>query len=107
MISAGPETFFGGIDAALDEERRAHAERDVERRDESKVGPVGALEDEAVAEGASERVGRDEDPLRARAMCRAETSELGDEWIHATSLRRLTGPDNQGCLSSKQTTPNH
>jgi len=69
--------------------RSAHPERDVERRDEAKVGPVCPLEDEAVAECASERVGRDRDPLGAGAISRAETSELGDEWIHATSLPHL------------------
>ena len=37
---------------------------------------------------AADRVAGDKDPLRAGAMCRAETSELGDEWIHATFLHR-------------------
>ena len=33
----------GRVNAALDQEWRAHEERDVERRDEPEVGPVGAL----------------------------------------------------------------
>ena len=76
------EPLFGRIDAALDEERRAHAERDVERRDEAQVDPVGALEGEPLAERAADRVRRHEDPLRARGMGRAETFQLVDKWIH-------------------------
>ena len=87
------EAFFRGIDAALDQERRAHAERDVERRDEAEVEPVGALERYPLAQRATQRVGRDEDPLRARAMRRAEMRELGNERIHATTfLHQLAGP---------------
>lgn len=47
----------------LDEERRAHKERDIEGRDEPKVGPVGALEDQPVAERPADRVRRDKHPL--------------------------------------------
>jgi hypothetical protein len=39
-----PEPFFGGIDAALDEERRSHAQRDVEWRDESQIRPISPFE---------------------------------------------------------------
>src|SRR5207247_1775662 len=87
-----------------DEERCTHPERDVERRDEAKVGPIGALEDKPVAECPSERVGRDKDPLRAGAMGGAETSQLGDEWIHATSLRSavsLSGVLSRVCLARR------
>ena len=51
------------------------------------LDPEGAGHD---LKGAAKRVGRDEGPLRAGALDRAKMSELGDEWIHATSLRRLT-----------------
>src|SRR5688572_27696069 len=38
------EAVFRWIDAALNEERRAHPKRDVERRNEAEIQPVGALE---------------------------------------------------------------
>jgi len=44
------ETIFGRIDAALDEERCTHAQRDVERRYESQVKPVRAFSDDPFAE---------------------------------------------------------
>ena len=81
--------------------RSAHPERDVEKRDEAKVGPVGAFEDEAVTERASECVSRDKDPLRTRAMCRAETSELGDKWIHTISLPRFNEPELRVVLATE------
>ena len=83
---------FGRIDAALDEERCAHAERDVERRHEAEVEPVGAFARDPLAERASERVRRHENPFRAGTVFGAETSELGDEWIHATSRHRPCEP---------------
>ena len=44
------EVFLGRIDAALDEKRRAHAERNIERRHEPQIQPAGALECDPLAE---------------------------------------------------------
>ena len=93
MISAGPSPSSDGSMPRSTRNGAPIRTRDVERRDEAKVGPVGALEDETVAECPSERVGRNKNPLRAGAMCRAETSELGDEWIHDISVRRRADAD--------------
>ena len=82
------EPLFRRVDAALDEERRAHAERDVERRDEAEVRPVGALEHEPVAERAADGVRRHEHPLRARGMRAAELLQLVDE----EGIHRVTTP---------------
>ena len=82
----GTESLFRRFDATLDEEWRAHAKRDVERRHESEVQPVGPAERDALADRSADRVRRDKDPLRTRGMRRAETGELADEWIHVTSL---------------------
>ena len=90
IISAGPRPSSDGSMPRSTQERRAHAERDVERRHEAQVEPVRAFEGDPLAERPADRVCRDKHPLRARALVRAETSELGDEWIHTTSLRRLT-----------------
>ena len=79
------EFLLGRVDATLDEERRAHGERDVERRDEPEVGPVGALEDESVAKRSTDRVRGHEDPLRSRRECPAEGLQLVDKWIHVSS----------------------
>ena len=80
------ELLLGRVDAALDEERRAHAERDVEGRDEPEVGPVGALEDQSIAERPADGVRRHEHPLRSRGIGRAETFQLVDKWVHVSLL---------------------
>jgi hypothetical protein len=43
-------------------------------------------------------VRRDKDPLGAGAMDRAETSELGDEWIHATSCADQLNGSRDSCV---------
>ena len=62
------ELFLGRIDAALDEKRRAHAERDVEWRHEPQIHPVGALEHDPLAERSANGMRGYKDPLRARGM---------------------------------------
>ena len=47
----------------LNEEWRAHAQRDVERRHEPEVQPVRPFECETLTDGAADRVRWDEDPL--------------------------------------------
>ena len=74
------ESFFGRIDAAFDEKRRAHAEGDVERSDEAEVQPVGASEGQAFTERAANRVGGNEDPLGASVVKTTQLGELCDEW---------------------------
>ena len=81
------QLLLGRVDAALDEERRAHAERDVERCDEPEVGPVGALEDQPVAERPANGVRRDKHPLRSRGIGRAETFQLVDKRVHVRLLQ--------------------
>ena len=88
------------MDTALDEERCAHAERDVEGCHEAEVEPVGALERDPLAERTAEGVGRYKDPFCTGAMYCAETSELGDEWIHAISLRPLGEPHHPGAFAN-------
>jgi hypothetical protein len=85
----GAEPFLRRIDAALHQERRAHRRGDVERRDELQVRPVGAAEHEAIAQGAPDRVRRDEHPLRARRLRGTEAPELIDERAHATTRDRI------------------
>ncbi len=79
----GAESFFRRIDAALHEERRTHAKRDVEWRHEAQVEPVRPAERDALADGSPDSVSRDKDPLRARDMCATEVRELLNEWIHS------------------------
>ena len=40
----GTKTFFGRMDAALNEERGSHAQRNIEWGNEAEVEPVGAFE---------------------------------------------------------------
>jgi hypothetical protein len=67
---------------ALDEERRAHEERDIERCDKPEVSPVGALEDQSIAEGPAYGVRRDKHPFRSRGECPTDGFQLVDKGIH-------------------------
>ena len=96
------EALFRRVDAALDEERRAHAQRDVERRDEAQVQPVGAAERDALAERAAERVRRHEHPLRAGALGRTQTSELGDERIDRRLRNVQSIATRRSCQSARR-----
>ncbi len=58
---------------------------------------LGATESQPFAKRAADGVCRDEYPLPAGEMGRAKTSELGDKWIHATSLRRSAEREHRGC----------
>jgi len=107
----GTESLFRRIDPALDEERRSHAQRDVERRDETQIQPVRALEGDPLAERAANGVGRYKDPLAARHVRTAQPRKLIDEgiprgWRQITTLPdrvrtclvnlgQLGGPDNE------------
>ena len=81
------QILLGGVNPALDEERRAHGQRDVEGCDETQVGPVGALEDQPVAEGPADGVRRDKHPLRSCGIGRAETFQLANKRVHVNCRR--------------------
>ena len=97
-----PQFLLGRVDAALDEERRAHEERDVERRDEPEVGPVGALEGQPVAEGPANDMRRDKDPFRSGRECPTERLQLVDKRIHGGSMRFSCASTiaPQGCVAA-------
>ena len=75
------EVFLGRIDAALDEKRRAHAERDIEWRHEPQIQPAGALERDPLAERSANGMRGYKNPFRARGMRATQGRQLIDEGI--------------------------
>jgi hypothetical protein len=87
IIKCRAETFFRWVDPALDQGRRAHAERDIERRHEPQVQPIGSAQRNPLTDGPANGVRRHEHPLRAGAVRTTELSELIDEGIHLLNVR--------------------
>ena len=69
----------GRIDAALEEERSAHPNGDVERRDEAQIQPVRAVKSDPLSERPTDCMRRDEHPLGARNVCPTEFRQLQHE----------------------------
>jgi hypothetical protein len=64
-----------------------HPQREVERRDDSKVGPVDLAAGEAVAQRVAKGVRRDDDPLRTCGPLTTHVAELPDEGIRHSVIR--------------------
>jgi hypothetical protein len=73
----------------FDEERSSHPQRYVERSNETQIEPVRSFESDPFTQSATDCVGRDKDPLRARGIRDAEALQLIDEGIHFYLMSQL------------------
>ena len=65
-------SLFRRFDPALDEKRRAHAQRQIERSHEPEVQPVRAAQGNPLSERPADGMRRDEYPLGAGDLCATE-----------------------------------
>ena len=67
---------------SIGQEWGTQAERDIERRHEPEVGPVGSLKDQSIAKRSTYGVRRDKDPFRSGRERPTESLQLIDKGIH-------------------------